>query len=117
MHRLTFIATLGLMALLLSCAAKHPRIDGLWQDASALTEFEIVKSNGGFEMMSIIDSDGEVFELRDFEYSNGILRFTYFVPSTDYVVNFKTLVIHEDSMECRWWGTGGDGSEILLRLE
>jgi hypothetical protein len=111
--------TAGLVSLvlLLACAGKQPRIDGFWQDESSLTEFEIVKSNGGYEMTSIIDSDGEVFEVRDFEYSNGVMRFTYYVPSTSYIVNFRTLEIHEDKMECKWWGTGGEGLETLLRLE
>jgi hypothetical protein len=113
---LAWTVILTFLVLVISCA-KEPRLEGLWQDASSYTEFEIEKSGDGYEMTSIVDVDGEVFELRDFEWSCGVMRFTYWVPSTDYIVSFKTLEIHEDSMRCKWWGTGGDGLETLLRLD
>ncbi len=90
---------------------------GRWQDNdSAVFTFE--KVGGDVKLTQIVDDDGEVFELRDFGYKAGHFSFTYFVPSTGYVVTIRILTTDGDELDADWVNSANDsGPERLVRLD
>ncbi|GAB5535764.1 MAG: hypothetical protein Rubg2KO_20130 [Rubricoccaceae bacterium] len=68
--------------------------------------------------LAIVDYDGEVFEVRSLTWNEGVLAWTYFVPSSNTTVSEQTVRIHENRLEVQWENsTGATGIDILNRVE
>ncbi|MCB9726877.1 MAG: hypothetical protein H6746_00200 [Deltaproteobacteria bacterium] len=92
-----------------------PRLVGDWADAETGTIFHVEMVDGVAQVTSIVDSDGEVFDIREQGWKDGHLTWTYHVPSTGYVNTFVVTNIGTEELGSTWSGTGGEGTERLLR--
>jgi hypothetical protein len=61
--------------------------------------------------------DQEVFEVRTSRWKGGALEWTYFVPSTRYLVTFSCSGVEDDALVCRWRNDrGASGKTSLPRV-
>jgi hypothetical protein len=93
-------------------------LNGAWEDMDTHDVHLIAWLGDRYEVLSVIDlDDGEEMEVRDQSWENETLIWTYYVPSTGYVVTMETVsLLSDDELECNWHGTAGSGSEILYRV-
>ena len=74
---------------------------GKWfEDGGRLTQIKV--SKGNISVTKIVDGDGEKFVLRQQGVRNGHFMFTYFVPSTEYVVTYEVTAIQGDTAQVSW---------------
>lgn len=112
-----------LLVVLAGCAGSQPAESPL--DARVLGEWE---SNGGTRYtftdagdtygLSVIDDDGEVFEVVSVTWADGALGWSYDVPSTGYTVRESVVDVSESRIEVEWENqTGASGTDTLTRTE
>ena len=93
-----------------------PRLLGEWLIEDGAT-YTITANESAYEL-AIVDYDGEVFEVRSLTWNEGVLAWTYMVPSTGTRVSEETTRISEDQIEVQWQNsTGNSGVDILNRVE
>lgn len=74
---------------------------GKWrEDGGRLTQIKV--KQGKVSVSKIIDGDGEKFVLRQQGIRNGHFMFTYFVPSTEYVVTYEITSIQGNTAQVAW---------------
>lgn len=96
--------------------AAFETLEGTWQEIGG--ETTVIKRIGNrLEVSSIIDSDDEEFMVRDASFENGVFEWTYFVPSTQYVVTMRTTTITPHQLECTWKNEFTSSTETLYRKE
>lgn len=113
------IALTALVLLSLACGIARRQTNplaGVWLDPSTASQTTIVEKDSGFEVASVIDNDGEVYEITDQSWDGTTISWTYYVPSTGYTVTMESTAVHQDKIECKWWGTAGEGTETLERV-
>jgi hypothetical protein len=96
--------------------AKPPDLAGSWRDNETRTIHTIRWQDDHFVVVSSIVERGEVFQITAQSWRDGILTWTYYVPSTKYSVTFKTVALSGDNLRCSWSGTAGAGFETLSRV-
>ena len=112
-----------LLVVLAGCAGSQPAESPL--DARVLGEWE---SNGGTRYtftdagdthgLSILDDDGEVFDVVSVTWADGALGWSYDVPSTGYTVRESVVDVSEGRIEVEWENqTGASGTDTLTRTE
>ncbi|MEZ4267627.1 MAG: hypothetical protein R3F39_14710 [Myxococcota bacterium] len=92
-------------------------LEGVWEDTDTGTRFTVALQRGIAHVTAIVDSDGEVFEIRSEGWEDGKLTWTYFVPSTGYENKFVVTRIGADMLDSTWAGTGGSGTQDLARVK
>jgi hypothetical protein len=65
-----------------------------------------------FQIKSWDGNDGEVFEVQSVTWRPGGLRWTVRVPSTGYVLNYRTHSIAADRLEIRWKNAAADPKKL-----
>lgn len=105
---LTVIVALATQA----CGPSHTRgeppvelafVQGVWQSPSSGAEHVVRWTGGEFRVVGIVDDDGEVFEVRESQWDGTTLRWTYYVPSTSYLVTFTCEPTGGSEMPCNWF--------------
>lgn len=100
-------------------------LDGIWVDTETNDLHTIVWKDGRFEVTSVVEQgDGrsaEKMELRSSEWKDGVLSWSYYVPSTGYTVFFKALSVNKDELITEWInrdsaGVTKSGKETLSRF-
>lgn len=117
------LAVLLLAAVLSACAAAGPaapaldaRLFGVWTDEGGATT-TIGPGPDGYTI-GVVDYDDEVFEMVSTTYADGVLTWTYDVPSTGYRVTHRTTSVAADRVELAWENSaGGSGTDTLTRVE
>jgi hypothetical protein len=108
-----------------SAADKNNTPAGVWEDAQTGSKHTIVRNGNGYKVESIItdgyDDVSEVMEIKDSKYENGTLSWSYFVPSTGYMVYFELVSVDENKMLIKWTNNDGKGNilkgdETLIRI-
>jgi hypothetical protein len=90
------------------------RLLGEWV-AEGGARYTITAERGAYRI-GIVDTDGEVFEVREVTWTDGVLAWTYFVPSTSYTVSERTVRISAESLDVAWQNqTGASGQETFAR--
>ena len=116
-------ALLLLAAVLSACASSGPvapdldeRLFGVWTDeGGAVTT--IAPGADGYAI-GVVDTDDEVFDVVSTTFADGVLTWTYHVPSTGYRVTHRTTAIAQDLVELAWDNSaGGSGTDTLTRVE
>jgi hypothetical protein len=113
------VALTTLILLSLACGIARRQavpLAGVWRDPSTFSETTIVAKGSDFEVASVVDDDGEAYEIIEQSWDGSTISWTYYVPSTGYTVTMESTAIHQDTIECKWWGTAGEGTEILERV-
>jgi len=88
---------------------------GSWQDeGGAITRFAL--DDQAVVVSSIVDSDGEVFQVRTSGWVASAYQWIYLVPSTGYVVTTTVDSIAGDSMQTRWQNAYSEGREEMVRV-
>lgn len=126
MKQIVMISVAVLIALVQGCAANKQiennyvetaqMLQGTWQEFGGKT-YEILTTNNIPKLITIIDSDMEVFEVRESNWKNGNLSWTYYVPSTGYVVYMATTSISENEIQCTWRNDYDSGTDILTKIK
>ena len=92
------------------------RLLGVWATESGARY--TLTANDDTYALDIVDYDDEVFEIVTVTWTDGVLAWTYEVPSTGYRVSEETIRIDADSFDVRWENqTGASGTETLTRVE
>lgn len=94
---------------------------GVWADADGV-EFTFEMIDGDLELTRVVDWDGEEFLVQASDWEGTDYVFTYFVPSTEYVVTFRLEEIAPEEIYLTWSnaspdGVHGEGSDVLVRVE
>ena len=91
-----------------------PRLLGSWKTDMGAT-YTISAPNGSYDLW-VVDYDGEVFEVQSVEWTDGVLSWTYFVPSSGHSVSEETVTFTQDRIDLRWTNTADEsGLDVLLR--
>ncbi len=111
-----------LLALTLACAHAHRAQDaalvGLWTPSMTDGERTTIVTRGGqAQVVSIIDSDGEAFDVKLSGWQDGHFGWVYRVPSTGYIVTVDVDSVAGDRMQTTWTNHERSGSEELTRLQ
>ncbi len=87
---------------------------GQWNDNdNVLYTFE--KQGGAVVLVSIQDTDGEMFEVQASGMEGGAYQFRYFVPSTQYVVTIRILGFKGEPLPAEWENSAGDSGQESFR--
>jgi hypothetical protein len=119
------VVTLVLLATL-SCSfvdsllgSSEPPIElaGVWFNPVTHSETTIVWENDQFEAVSVVDmDDGEVYPITDSDWDGARIRWSYYVPSTDYNVTFTMESLEGDILNCSWFNDHqASGTRALRR--
>jgi len=121
------IALVVLSLLLAACPSSGTRPDadrnapsadfliGEWEDSEG-TLFTFEKADGVVRLARILDTDGEIFEVREFGWREGSYTLTYYVPSTGYVVTVRLHDTSGDALDGDWTNSANDtGPERFTR--
>lgn len=77
------------------------QLAGKWHESGGrLTQIKVKKDK--ISVTKIIDGDGEKFILRTQGIRNGHFMFTYYVPSTDYLVTYEVTSIKGNTAQVAW---------------
>ena len=76
---------------------------GIWYNPTTHSRTTIVWQDGQFEVIGVIDTDdGEVFPVVSSDWNGTRIRWTYYVPSTDYTVTFTMTSLAGNNLNCDW---------------
>lgn len=90
-------------------------LPGTWKDLESSTYYTIEERNGSLAMTSIIDHDGELFDIQDFDWNGSAFSWTCYVPSTKITLSFKTTSIDDDTLWCTWDNGKSSGNQEFRR--
>lgn len=77
------------------------QLSGKWVESGGrVTQIKVKKHK--ISVTKIVDGDGEKFILRTQGIRNGHFMFTYFVPSTEYLVTYEVTSIAGRTAEVAW---------------
>lgn len=97
------------------------QFEGVWQDPDTAysTRMTVQMRGGTPTVVRSAESTGdmEVYEVRSSSFQNGTLRWSHFVPSTNYLVTYTCSTVRGDTMTCRWFNDhNASGSVNLTRV-
>lgn len=95
--------------------ADAKQIAGSWLDEGG-ARYVIRRKGKRVWVESIVDSDGEVFEILEHR-DESEFTFVYRVPSTDYVVTIAVLSSDDDALQTAWQNAHAKGIETFRRTE
>jgi hypothetical protein len=99
----------------------EPPIDlaGVWFNPMTHSETTIVWEDDEFKVVSVVDTDdGEVRPVQESDWNGTRIRWTYYVPSTDYTVTFTMTSLEGDQLYCDWFNDHNrSGTRIMERQE
>ncbi|MEL6343049.1 MAG: hypothetical protein AAFV53_07930 [Myxococcota bacterium] len=92
-------------------------IAGVWVDEGG-AETTIEGRKRSHKVTQIIDHDDEIFAVRDSGWKGAAFNWSYYVPSTTYIVNISVIEqISEDEARTTWSNDRGDhGEELIQRI-
>ena len=89
---------------------------GVWEDMETHSHHTFVEQNGEVTVTAVEDTDGETYEIRTVEWKAGVLKWSYFVPSTGYLVRLKTTRLEGDTLWCEWANANASGEQEFQRV-
>ena len=92
-------------------------LDGVWEDPETKDLHTIIKTKGIYKVISVINygSNKESAEheiVKSSQWQNGVLKWSYYVPSTKYTVYFKTLNLDNNKLKIEWSNDDGAGNKL-----
>jgi hypothetical protein len=91
-------------------------LPGTWKETGGTTcQIEMIKNVP--KVVSIIDTDYESFVVKESNWENGILSWTYYVPSTEYTVHVETTSISKDTINYNWKNAYDEGTDTLSKVD
>jgi hypothetical protein len=89
-------------------------LNGTWEESDG-TFYAFLGFDNSVEVLMIIDNDDEIFEVKKSNWKDGVLSWTFYVPSTEYTVRMATTSISENEIHCTWENHEDNGTEVLTR--
>jgi hypothetical protein len=107
------LRTLALM-FLLACGPKAPPdLVGNWVDTETQSITSISKKGVA---TSVVDGDGEVYEVKASVRDGDRITYVYFVPSTGYTVTIEATPMRDGRLDVTWSNDrGASGREVWER--
>ncbi len=113
-----------LITLLAGCAAEKqvmvteaPR-PGQWIDPQTNIRFTLEERDNAVVVTGAKDMDDrEELVILESVFELGVLRWSYYIPSTRFTVRCRTLEYTSETMHIRWDNDVVKGSEVLRRLK
>lgn len=90
---------------------------GIWEDMETHSHHTFVEQNGEVTVTAVEDTDGETYEVRTVEWKDGVLKWSYYVPSTGYLVRLKTTRLEGDTLWCEWANANASGEQEFQRAD
>lgn len=88
---------------------------GQWHDNDGVL-YTFERQGGAVVLVSIQDTDGEMFEVQASGMSGGAYELRYYVPSTQYVVTIRILGFKGEPLPAEWLNSAGEsGQEAFTR--
>ncbi len=90
---------------------------GTWVDDSGATY--VIELVGKYpKMTQVVDHDGEVFQILQTGWRDGLFHVTYLVPSTQYTVDITiTEQLSEFAVRTAWRNQYDSGEEVWSRVQ
>ena len=86
-------------------------LEGSWSSDSAGTVYTIQMAGGQPTLVSVVDDDGEVYEVKESNWDGQVIRWMYKVPSNGYLVREAVRMSGANTLTGNWTNLGPDGSE------
>ena len=92
---------------------------GIWYNPSTHSRTTIIWDENQFRVISVVDTDaGDVYPVLESDWDGSRIRWTYYVPSTDYTVIFTMSSLVGDNLHCDWFNDHDmSGTRIMERQE
>ena len=102
--------------LTVACGTKGKAFIGNWSDTGGGITTIAIQGNKA-QVVRVVDSDGEVFEVRSSELKKKTIRWVYFVPSTSYLVTIDAQEPEHDTMQTHWFNDhdAAGADEVLTK--
>ncbi|MBI4955871.1 MAG: protein kinase [Myxococcales bacterium] len=97
-------------------------LTGDWEDSSTAyrTVTRVALTDGRPAVVAVWEREGstEIFQVRSTTFEQGVLRWSYYVPSTGYTVSHEVLSVTAAGLRTHWTNNwGGSGDTDLVRTE
>jgi hypothetical protein len=90
---------------------------GVWEDPETHNLITIKMTDGKPAVVSIIDNDdSEKLIVQRSSFENGILSFSYKVPSTGYIVDIVSTSLNAQGLNYLWDNSHAKGKDMLVRM-
>lgn len=83
---------------------------GVWTDDGGAVFIIEQAGRSRAELVSVVDYDGEAFQVQRSGYEGAQWTLDYVVPSTQYQVHVKVLAVEDDELTTTWSNVAPDGS-------
>lgn len=91
------------------------RFVGVWIDLETRARHTIEERGGTLVVSSVIDDDGESYEVRSSKWDGSTLRWSYFVGSTEVLVTLRSKSLRGDSLTAAWANDTDHGTQEFER--
>jgi len=79
-------------------------LEGIWFNPVTHSETTIVWEDNQFVAVSVIDmDDGDVYPVTESDWDGTRIRWSYYVPDTNYNVTFTMVSLDGDILNCSWF--------------
>ena len=91
---------------------------GQWMDPQTNIRFTLEEKAGSFEFTSARDMDDrEELVILESVFDKGVLRWSYYIPSTKYTVRCTSTAYTDDTLNIDWENDFLQGNEVLYRMK
>jgi hypothetical protein len=90
---------------------------GVWEDQETGSRTTVTLAGGQIRVAGVVDRDGEVFPVRQQEWTGSGLTWVYFVPSTEYLVTIEADGVEDGRMHFRWSNHESAGEDWFLKVD
>jgi hypothetical protein len=77
---------------------KTDLIQGTWKSRASVAVYEIAETNGTLAVTGYSTFSGKEIQIRDTSWDGETLKFTSYMPMTDFVVHHENQLIDSDTM-------------------
>lgn len=96
-------------------ADRHASLEGVWEDEDNYRH-TIQREGNKYIVVSVVGINGKPCEVSNTEWNGSILKWTFRVPWSKYILRYSTKTIEKDHLKCVWSGSDGSGEDILKRV-
>jgi hypothetical protein len=89
---------------------------GIWEDDDTKTRHLVWIKDGEPTVIASLSSSGEEYEVKRSYWSDGVLEWSYYVPSTGYTVKLESTLALGTKMWCNWDNSENSGEQAFTRV-
>lgn len=121
------LATLSILLLVAGCVrggamsaeelAVARNYVGVWQDQETESLTTVAIKGERLQVVSVVGSDGENYPVKEQQWKDGLLSWSYFVPSTEYLVKIEATGVEGNALNFHWSNHESSGDDAFLKQE